>query len=95
MPLVHRKGDATSGHGCFPPTIPSGWSPDVFVNGKNVVRNGDGIVPHGCPVCPPHGGSYVGSHTVFINGKDCQVAGDPISCGDSAAAHSPDVHVDG
>ena len=93
MPGVHRQGDSTSGHGCWPPTIPSSWSPNVFVNGKAVVRNGDSIVVHCCPDGPCHGGTYVGTHTVKVNGMDKQTQGDPISCGDTASCCSPNVIV--
>jgi uncharacterized Zn-binding protein involved in type VI secretion len=46
MPGVARKGDVCTGHGCFPPRANAGWSPDVFVNGRNVHRQGDGWSSH-------------------------------------------------
>lgn len=91
MPAVARQGDSTTGHSCFPPTVPSSYSSDVFANGLPVVRQGDGIVVHCCPDGPCHGGTYVGSHTVFVNGSSIQTVGDPISCGDTQAAGSPNV----
>lgn len=95
MPGVHRQGDSTSGHGCWPPTVPASYSPNVFVNGKAVVRSGDSIVEHCCTQdpYPCHTGVYTGSHTVKVNGRDKQVAGDPISCGDTASGCSSNVFV--
>lgn len=98
MAKVHRQGDATTGHSCSsnssaPPTVPASYSPNVFINGKAVVREGDSIVPHKCGSSDPHGGVYTGSSSVFVNGKAIQVVGSPISCGDHAAEGSPDVNV--
>lgn len=91
---IHRQGDSTAGHGCWPPTVPSGYSPDVFANGRAVVRQGDGIVPHTCPIIPEtHGGVYVSGGSVYVNGKPVQRVGSFVSCGDSAASGSDDVMV--
>lgn len=96
MPGIHRQGDNTAGHGCWPPTVPAGYSPSVFVNGLAAVRNGDPIVPHTCPSIPEtHGGNYAGGGTVYVNGRAVQVAGSPVSCGDSASGHSPNVTAGG
>ncbi len=46
MPGVARKGDVCTGHGCFPPRENTSWSPDVFVNGRNVHRQGDSWATH-------------------------------------------------
>lgn len=110
MPGVHRKGDSTCGHGCppggpcgfAPPTVPATYSPNVFANGRNVVRKGDSIVPHPCLnceedctlPCPPHSGTYIGTHTVYTNGRDTQVCGDPITCTDSVCSCSGNVIVE-
>lgn len=92
--FVHRAGDATTGHGCWPPTTPATFSGDVFANGRGVARQGDAIVPHTCPSIPEtHGGSYTESRSVFVNGRPAQAIGSPVSCGDRAAAGSPDVWV--
>ena len=56
MPPVTRLGDNCTGHGSFPPRPSSGASPDVFVNGIAVHREGDSWAPHGSPSpSPPHG----------------------------------------
>jgi uncharacterized Zn-binding protein involved in type VI secretion len=92
MPAAQRHTDICTGHGCFPPRANAEGSPDVFVNGLGWHRVGDGWQPHGCPVCPPHGGSLaVGSGTVFVNGRAAGRIGDPVSCGSSAATGSANV----
>jgi Uncharacterized conserved protein len=91
---VHRDGDLTTGHDCWPPTVPATFSSDVFANGRGVVRMGDAIVPHTCPLIPEmHGGVYVESRSVFVNGRPVQIIGSPVDCGDAAAEGSPDVWV--
>jgi len=90
MPKVHRDGDLTTGHDCWPPTIPLTWSINVFANGLGVVRNTqDGIVEHCCQGC--HGGTYIGTSSIYVNGTAIQVIGSPVSCGDFAGEGSPDV----
>lgn len=91
MPGVHRKTDLTNGHGCWPPTTPDDYSGNVFTNSLNVVRYGDPIVPHTCP--PTHGGEYEGVHNVYVNSREIQTCGDPVSCGDSAGTCSDNVLV--
>lgn len=93
MPLVTRRTDVCTGHGCWPPRPPCSWSPDVFANNLEAIRINDCWEVHCCPPC--HGGTSVGTHTVFVNGRDWQVTGDPIDCGSSDSVHSPDVTVDG
>lgn len=90
MPAVHRQGDLTCGHGCWPPEVPSSWSPNVFANGKPVIRNGDTRVPHCCPP-PCHGATYIGDSTVRANGSAIQRVGHPLSCGDTVCNGSPNV----
>lgn len=87
--------------GFAPPTIPATFSPDVYCNGKNVVRFGDQIVPHSClscaddcsSPCSPHSGTYLGQHNVYANSRAIQVSGDPISCTDIASSRSDDTFV--
>ncbi|RVV96489.1 hypothetical protein EKE94_18495, partial [Mesobaculum littorinae] len=53
MAKATQLGDIGSGHEChFPPTPATGASPDVFVNGIAVVRQGDSYAPHACPTRP-------------------------------------------
>ena len=91
MPKVHRKTDVTTGHTCWPPTIPASFSPDTFAMGHlNVVRYGDTTVPHACPGNPPHPGTYIGQKCeVYVNKRYIQLHGDPIDCGDFVDTHDP------
>jgi len=92
MPNVVRLGDLCTGHGCFPSRPNDEASPDVFVNGIGVHRQGDHWATHCCPP-PCHDGVLAaGSFTVFVNGKQIARVGDPVSCGSLAGVtFSPDV----
>lgn len=93
MPAVTRRGDACTGHGCWPPRPSTGGSPDVFANGIAVHRQGDTWESHTCPAIPQTHASVLasGSTTVFANGRQLGRIGDPVACGSSVAAGSPDV----
>lgn len=107
---AHRFSDCTAGHGCplggpcgfAPPTIAGSASPNVIINGKGAVRFGDVIVPHSCLACAndcsspcsPHSGTYLGNHSVIVNGRSIQTAGDLISCTDIAVCCSPNVIIE-
>lgn len=97
MPPVVRKGDVCTGHGCWPPRASTSGSPDVFVNGQPVHRQGDAWAPHTCPDIPEtHAGVLAGgSGTVFVNGKPIGRVGDPVSCGGAAASGSGNVFAGG
>ena len=85
----------SSGHGCFPPKVSTSASPNVFVNGIALHRQGDAWAVHCCgPSC--HGSTLAsGSSSVFANSKDVSRIGDPISCGDVVAAGSTNVFAGG
>jgi len=97
MPAATRKGvDATGGHSCFPPQLPTQGSPDVITNGQPQVRVGDTYANHACPSSPEHietPKASIGSSTVIVNGQPLHRIGDAISCGDVSAAGSPNVFV--
>lgn len=93
MPLVVRKGDVCSGHGCFPPRVSSSWSSNVFINSLPVERNRDSLVSHCCGD-PCHIGNWVGTRSVYANGLNIQTVGDPIDCGSVGSASSPNVSVE-
>lgn len=95
MPAVTRLGDNCTGHGCWPPRPNNQASPNVFVNGIAVHRQGDGWAVHCCgPAC--HAGNLAsGSATVYVNGKQCGRVGDPVNCGSTAAEGSPNVFAGG
>lgn len=86
MPAVTKIGDTTNGicdlklPDC--PHIRTGTntagSPNVFVNGQPVHRQGDA----GSTNCP-HGGSFTstsGSGSVFVNGQPITRIGDTTNC---------------
>lgn len=89
MPGVTRQGDVTFGH-CFPPVPPTSWSSVVTCNNLGVVRKGDPYEVHCCGI-PCHQGSANGSHNVTVEGRDIQLHGDPLTCGDSINACSGNV----
>jgi uncharacterized Zn-binding protein involved in type VI secretion len=97
MPPAHRRDDIGSGHAChFPPSAANGGSPDVYVNGKPLMRVGDSYVEHACDAghAGPHGRALAeGSATVFINGKPAGRIGDAIDCGGAAQTGSSNVHI--
>jgi len=95
MAKVVRKGDATTGHSCYAPTILAEGSDWIKDTGIPVVHIGHAIVPHSCPSSPPHGGiQSTGSSFVFIDGKAVARIGDSISCGDFNAGGSSWIDID-
>lgn len=92
MPAVTRIGDADVAH-CSGMTRAEG-SPNVFVNGIALSRQGDNNTGHLLPgvPCPSHSAPIaVGSTTVFVNDKGAGRVGDGISGCTSVAAGSSDV----
>lgn len=95
MPAATRKGDNCSGHKCFPPRPSSEGSPDVFINGRASVRQGDGYDRHCCGGNCHRSQLAVGSSTVFVNGKPVGRIGDDVACGSVAAVGSSNVFIGG
>lgn len=91
MPAVCRLGDKCTGHPVCSPRPNDQGSPNVFANGLPVHRQGDHWIVH-CLHDSVLGG---GSATVFTNGKARGRVGDPIACGGSVAAGSPNVFAGG
>tara|TARA_B110000240_G_scaffold186004_1_gene222163 strand:- start:655 stop:945 length:291 start_codon:yes stop_codon:yes gene_type:complete len=92
VPAVTRIGDADVAH-CSGMTRAEG-SPNVFVNGIALSRQGDNNTGHLLPgvPCPSHSAPIaVGSTTVFVNDKGAGRVGDGISGCTSVAAGSSDV----
>jgi len=95
MPAPVRKGvDLSAGH-CHGPLTPIEGSSTVIINGISVLRVGDHYTTHVC-----NDGQDVqeakavgASSTVQAEGKFIHRIGDAISCGDIAAAGSPNVFV--
>lgn len=82
MPKIAYKPSVSTGHPCWPPTVPSSWSPDVLAEAQNVIRKGDTWVVH---CCPPgcHVPVSIGDNTVIVNGRPAQRIGSPMDCGDA------------
>jgi uncharacterized Zn-binding protein involved in type VI secretion len=98
MPAVCRGDsvDADVPH-CSTP-MRSARSPDVFVNGTGISRQGDNNTVHLLPPapCPSHAAPIAsGSSTVKINGKGCGRIGDAISGCTSVATGSSNVFAGG
>ena len=96
MPAVTRIGDADNAH-CSGMTRAVG-SPNVFVNGIALSREGDNNTGHLLPgvPCPTHAAPIAsGSSTVKVNNKGAGRVGDGISGCTSVAAGSPDVFAGG
>lgn len=95
MPAAHVLGMSCTGHGCWPPRPNGGASPNVFVNGIQLHREGDAWLPHTCPDIPETHASVLaaGSPTVFCNGKQAARIGDPVACGSSANDGSTNVFI--
>lgn len=90
-PIVRRGVDLTTGKCKKAPTTFIQGSPDVFVNGISVVRQGDVAAPHKSK--SKHTGHVaVGGGTVYVNGKLRQTVGDALDCGDTSAQGSSDVY---
>lgn len=68
MPIVTAGKKATTGHGCFPPTVfVGGWSGTVFVNNQPVgVKGRTQIEPHRCGKSMHGGVASTGSGTVSV-----------------------------
>ena len=96
MPAVTRIGDADVAH-CSGMTRAEG-SPNVFVNGIALSREGDHNTGHllPAPPCPGHTAPIAsGSSTVKVNTKGAGRIGDGISGCTSVAAGSPNVFAGG
>lgn len=91
-PNIRLMTDFSTGHGCFPSTLPAQASVDVFVNQIAEVRTGDKYMAHCCPNKGCHQGAALpGSATVFVNGRLAHTKGAGIDCGDMASNGSMNV----
>jgi uncharacterized Zn-binding protein involved in type VI secretion len=91
MPAVTRVGDADVPH-CGPMTRAQG-SPDIFVNGIPVSRQGDINTPHLLPgvPCPTHTAPItIGSLKTFANNKGVGRIGDALTACTAVAQGSND-----
>lgn len=85
---ISYNGALTTGHGNHVPTVVTGGSSDVYVNGQAVSRVGDSIrshTPDDNP-CPPSGLKISGgSASVYVNGQPVARVSDDTICGDTLA----------
>lgn len=103
MPAASAHPAGTTGHENWPPTTSqSGYSNNVFINGKPAIKAGTVFVPHSKPGNNPqtHPPSLVeGSASVFINGGSAGRIGDDLACdhgsGDAIAEGSTNVFIGG
>jgi uncharacterized Zn-binding protein involved in type VI secretion len=92
QPNIRLSVDQTTGHGCWPPTLPVVASMNVFCNGKAEVRVGDSYMTHCCPSKGCHSGkALTGAVKTFTNKRLVHTAGGSIDCGDFASNGSPNV----
>lgn len=93
---VALAGCIQSGHSCFAPTRNITQSPNVYVNGKKVVRVGDRYVDHRCSDNTHTPIQGKGSPTVYVNGMPLARIGDGVACGGRIMkGSSSNVFVDG
>lgn len=97
MPAVGFLGNICTGHDCYPPRRSIEASPNVFINGKAMIRVGDAWEVHDCIDGEgSHGGHLAtGSSTVFVNGKPVGRIGDMVDCGSAVAEGSPNMFIGG
>lgn len=96
MPAVTRVGDADIPH-CSPMTRAMG-SPNVFVNGMPVSRQGDINTTHllTASPCVPHVAPItLGSTTVKVNGMGIGRVGDALTACTAVGQGSPNVFAGG
>lgn len=87
---IRLSTDKSTGHGCWPPTLPAMASTNVYVNGRREVRKGDAYVAHCCPSKGCHVGTAGANITkTYANGRLVHTVGAPITCGDTASGGSP------
>jgi len=88
--------DICTGHDACKSRIALEGSPDVFIDGKPVVRVGDRWEMHGCPAHPAHNGVVTqGSDEVSLNGMPVARIGDPLNCGSKVKTGTPAVYAGG
>lgn len=82
---IRRGVDASTGHGCFPSTIPAMGSISTFTDMISEVRVTDSYVPHCCPNQGCHKPvAAMGSRSAFTDMLATHRNGDMLSCGDRA-----------
>lgn len=97
MRALARAGDPTTGHDgeIYPPTIVTGGSSKVTIQGKPALNKDNLVHVEHCKVVYPydcHSGSLITFSTkVLIEGASAVRVGDTLSCGDVIASGSTKV----
>jgi uncharacterized Zn-binding protein involved in type VI secretion len=91
VPLVARRGDLCTGHGCFLSRPALEGSPNVFVNSRPIHRVGDEWESHCCLEECHTSELESGSINVFANNIPVGRVGDPVRCGSWVYTGSPNV----
>lgn len=87
-----------TGKNCGSPmvTATNGKSPNVFVNGTGIVRQGDMVAEHPAAGCSPDQTTLTTfSSTVFINGKGAGRVGDQYTPDNTITSGSGNVFIGG
>lgn len=99
MAAASRRGDLSTGHGCFPPTgCTDAVASKTFINGILAQIQGSKFAAHRCgkTTHPTSVRSTTsGSGKVIIEGKAAIRIGDSIACGDTVGQGSPNVQIGG
>ncbi|WP_372053242.1 PaaR repeat-containing protein (plasmid) [Tistrella mobilis] len=87
MPPVTLKGDACTGHGCWPGRPSIEGEARLTVGGRPVVLVGHAFAAHTCPAIPEtHGGVLAaGAPRLTVGGRAIGRIDDPVSCGSRVA----------
>ena len=100
MPACAKDGDNCTGHGGFAPRTNTTSSPNVFVNGKGILRVDDAWASHDSGNSNHTGKVEAGSTRVLANGRGVARIGDHIvklagnsECESSIAVGSGNVFV--
>ncbi len=81
MPAVSTKVDLCQGHDACVPRAFVTFSPDITVEGFEVVRESDRLHAHGCDKHIVHSAVVRrGWPTVYVNGQRIAYVGAPITC---------------
>ena len=91
MQNAARRGDKDTGHDDAGGRPANKGSPDVHLNDKPALRQGDELVAHGPD---QHKGKVKkGSSTVTFNDMPAARVGDPVDCGGEMKTGSADVFI--
>lgn len=99
MAAASRKGDLSTGHGCFPPTAcTSALASKTYINGILAQKQGSKFASHRCGKTTHPSSARAtssGSSKVFIEGAAAIRIGDSIACGDTVGQGSSNVQMGG